>query len=313
MKVLVIGGTRFLGRSIVEGLLARSHEVVVVHRGNTPFDREGMEEVLLDKNDREAFGDLLRKGQFDAVMDTIMSADDLRFAIPLLQDRVDHYVHCGSTGVYAPMRHLPAREDDPCDPPNELGGYGTKLEQDMVLMEAHSTSGFPATVLRPSNIYGPGDIPLDIWGGRSPGFFRRLVREDPITVPNDGKALLQPGYVEELGDAFSLPLGLDSAVGEIFNISGERCVTLDTYLEIMIEILDSRSEVNHMPMDELIETYPEHFGRWPAGLKFVCEHMCIDVGKAKAVLGYSPRITLEEGLRRNLEWMKDTGLLDSPE
>lgn len=309
MKVIVIGGTRFLGRAIVRGLLKRRHEVTAVHRGKTGFSEKGMKEVLLDKNNREAFGRFISKVDCDAVIDTILSADDLRFVIPLLMGRISNYVHCGSTGVYAPMRHLPAREDDPCDPPDELGGYGTKLEQDRVLMEAHSELGFPATILRPSNIYGPGDIPLDIWGGRSQGFFRRMARGDPITVPNDGRALIQPGYVEELGDAFSLPLSREEATGQIFNISSERSVTLNRYLAIMMDAVCSSSTVEHMPMEELISTYPQHFGSWPAGLKFVCEHMSVDITKAKGELGYRPRISLPEGLAANLEWMKGQGMV----
>jgi nucleoside-diphosphate-sugar epimerase len=309
MKTVVIGGTRFLGRSIVRGLLKRGHEVTAVHRGQTAFNVEDMQEVFLDKTDREALAGFLRKADFDVVMDTILSADDLKFIIPLLDGKIKNYVHCGSTGVYAPMRILPAREDDPCDPPDELGGFGSKLEQDQVLLQAHRETDFPATILRPSNIYGPGDIPLDIWGGRNQGFFKRLCRGDPITVPNDGKALLQPGYVEELGDAFSLPLEHEEAIGQVYNISSQRCVTLNEYLSTMKDIVGSSSPVEHMPVEQLSATYPQYFGAWPAGLKFLCEHMSVDVHKAMDQLGFSPRIPLEEGLRRNLEWMREENMV----
>jgi len=309
MKVIIIGGTRFLGISIIRGLLRRGHEVKSVHRGKTRAEIDGIEEVLLDKDDRDALRRFLSSAKCDAVIDTILSADDLRFVIPILDGRISNYVHCGSTGVYAPMKYLPAREDDECNPPDELGGYGSKLEQDRVLLGAHEDTGFPATILRPSNIYGPGDIPLDIWGGRNAGFFRRLSRDEDITVPDDGKALIQPGYVEDLGDAFSLPLDNDGAVGQIFNISSERCVTLDTYLGLIMEVVGSSSSVNHMPMEDIIERYPEHFGSWPAGLKFVCEHMSIDISKAKKQLGYAPGVSLEVGMRLNLEWMRSEGMV----
>jgi len=309
MKVIVIGGTRFLGISIIRGLLRRGYEVTSVHRGKTRAEIDGIEEVLLDKDDRNALGGLLSSARCDAVIDTIFSADDLRFVIPILDGRISNYIHCGSTGVYAPMKYLPAREDDECNPPEELGGYGSKLEQDEVLLGAYWESGFPSTILRPSNIYGPGDIPLDIWGGRSAGFFRRITRDEDITVPNDGKALIQPGYVEDLGDAFSLPLEHEGAVGQIFNISSDRCVTLDTYLEVMMDLVGSTSSVDHMPMEDLIEKYPQHFGSWPAGLKFVCEHMSIDISKARRQLGYAPRVSLEEGMRLNLDWMRSGGMV----
>ncbi len=310
MKVAVIGGTRFLGRAIVDGLLARGHEVTAVHRGKTPFEREGLKEVHLDKNDRESFGRFLTEQRFDAVIDTIMSAEDLEFAIPLLEGRIAGYVHCGSTGVYAPMKRHPAREEDPCDPPNELGGYGTKLEQDRVLLDAYRERDFPCTILRPSNIYGPGDVPLDIWGGRDPGIIRAIGEGKEVIVPNDGRALIQPGYVRELGDAFSLPLENGRSIGEIYNISSQRCVTLNTYLSIMMDIMGSSSEVRHIPMKELISANRDYFGPDPRGLRFVCEHMSIDISKAERELGFDPQISLEDGMRRNLEWMSDRGLLD---
>lgn len=294
----------------MDGLLARGHEVTAVHRGKTPFEREGLREVYLDKNDREAFGRFLTEQRFDAVIDTIMSAQDLDFAVPLLAGRIASYVHCGSTGVYAPMKRLPAREEDRCDPPDELGGYGSKLEQDRVLLEAYRERDFPCTVLRPSNIYGPGDVPLDIWGGRDPDIIRAIGEGEEVIVPNDGKALIQPGYVRELGDAFSLPLENARSMGEIYNISSQRCVTLNTYLSIMMDIMGSSSEVRHMPMDELISGNRDYLGPDPRGLRFVCEHMSIDISKAKRELGFAPQISLEDGMRRNLEWMRDRGLLD---
>ncbi len=308
MRVMIIGGTRFLGRAIVDGLLARHHEVIVAHRGRTPLRAKGVTEALVDKGDRKAFGDLLSGVRCDAVIDTILSADDLRFAIPILRGRIKHFIHCGSTGVYTPMKYIPAKEDDPCNPPPELGGFGTKLEQDNVLMDAYREHDFPATCLRPTNIYGPGDVPLDIWGGRDPNLHRRIARGDEIIVPNDGRALLQPGYVEELGEAFCLALGNEESLGEIYNISSERCVTLNEYLRMMMEIVGSSSHVTHMPMEELIATHRDYF-KWPAGLKFVCEHMCVDIHKAMDQLGFSPEIPLDEGLRRNFEWMRDEGIV----
>ncbi len=308
MKVMVIGGTRFLGKAIVNGLLARRHEVTVVHRGRTALKAGGVKEVLLDKSDRKAFGDLLGGARCDAVIDTILSADDLRFAIPILKGRIKRFIHCGSTGVYAPMKYIPAKEDDPCNPPPELGGFGTKLEQDNVLMDAFRQHGFPATSLRPTNIYGPGDVPLDIWGGRDPNLHRRIVSGDEIIVPNDGRALLQPGYVEELGEAFCLALDNKESIGQIYNISSERCVTLNEYLSMMMEIVGSSSRVVHMPMEDLIARHPDYF-KSSAGLKFVCEHMCVDVGKAMDQLGFAPKILLDEGLRRNFEWMRGQGII----
>jgi nucleoside-diphosphate-sugar epimerase len=247
--------------------------------------------------------------QYDAVVDTILGAPALQAIVPILQGKIRHYVHCGSTGVYAPMKRLPAREEDPCEALPEYGGFGAKLEQDNVLMEAHRSFGFPATVLRPTNIYGAGDIPLDIWGARNPEFFRRLMRNEPVTLPNDGRALLQPGLVAELGEAFVLALEAPRSIGRIYNISSSRAVELREYLDILKRVLGSRSPVDCASMETLLATYLPQSKINEGGLRFVVEHMSVDINRARAEIGFAPTVTYEDGLAANMAWMRDKGLI----
>ena len=224
------------------------------------------------------------------------------------------FVWLSSNAAYPPSGDRPVKEEELLDgdPYETYFGVAWMKRYTEILCRMYSEklkNPMTTVVIRPSNIYGPGDIPLDIWGGRSVGFFRRLSQDEEITVPNDGKALLQPGFVEDLGGAFSLPLEQEDAIGQIFNISSERCVTLDAYLDIMMNIMGSNSSVDHMLMDELIETYPQYLGKWPAGLRFICEHMCIDISKAKSRLGYAPEVSLEVGMGLILDWMRNEGLV----
>jgi len=310
MNVLVIGGTRFLGVAIVRALHRRGCRTTVAHRGHTRADLpEGVTEYALDIRDRNALAACLRGHRYDAVIDTILDADALRFIVPLLEGRIRQFVHCGSTGVYTPMVRIPAQEGDVCNPLPEYGGFGPKLEQDKVLLQAHEKTGFPATILRPTNIYGAGDIPLDIWGTRNPGFFRRLVQHEPVTLPNDGRALLQPGHVEELGEAFALALDAPGAIGKVYNISSARAVELRAYLQILKDALRSESPVEYEPMERLLEKYLPARKINEGGLRFVCEHMCVDITKAREELGFAPTISLEEGLAQNLAWMREKGII----
>jgi len=312
MNVLVIGGTRFLGLSIVRSLVAYGHHVVVAHRGLTAAKLpDDVHEYHVDVRDRKDLKECLEYHPFDAVIDTILNVTDLEFLVPLLRDRAKRFIHCGSTGVYTPMKGVPAYENDASAPPPEMGGFEQKLKQDLFLLNEYRQNGFPATILRPTNIYGPGDIPLDVWGGRAAGFFRRVARHEMITLPNDGRALLQPGYVAELGEAFVQALEAPEAVGQVYNISSAQAVTLRTYLAVIKEVLGSRSPVVFSPMEDILaESLPS--GRVnESGLRFVCEHMCVDINKARRELGYMPLISLEEGMARNVRWMREQGYLPS--
>ena len=306
MKALVIGGTRFLGSAIVRELLARGHSVAVLHRGETPGDLpEAVPHILCDARDRHAVEPHLAAGSYDAVIDTILGADELAWCLPLLARHTHRLVHCGSTGVYTPMSSVPVREDDPTPCPAELGGFGGKLQQDEALVRFHEQTGYRVCSLRISNVFGPGDVPLDVWGARNPAYFQRVADGKEIWIPNDGRALLQPVHVADLARGFAAVAEADVWPGLIYNLSSPQAVTLAHYVAVAKDLLGSKSSVRCIPMEEILA-----LGKTSAaGLRFVCEHMCVDSAKAQQDFGYTPRIGVRDGLRDSLNWMIDQGLL----
>lgn len=309
MNLLLIGGTRFLGAAIAREVLRRGHSVTVFHRGNTPGTLpKAVQHIYGNAHKPGAIEAAVTEGRYDAVIDTILQSRDLERLLPVFRQHTQRLVHCGSTGVYAPVRHAPAREDDPTPCPPEFGGFAEKAEQDGVLMDFHRATGFITCSLRPSNIFGAGDIPLDLWGARNPRCFARMCAGLPVTVPNDGRALLQPVHVEDLAQAFSAALETDRVAGQIYNVSSERAVTLTHYAELAIEILGSASPIEYAPMEAILATGKANEG----GLRFLCEHMTVDIAKAARDLHYAPRWNVRDGLADSLNWMKEKSLIPSP-
>lgn len=307
MRILIIGGTRFLGVAIARELVARGNEATVFHRGATKGDLPAqVVHVLGDVRDRAALESAVVNGGFDAVVDTILDAETLQWLLPVLRRSTSQLVHCGSTGVYAPASAIPVREDDPTPCPPELGGFGTKLRQDEVLLSFYRETGFKTCSLCVSNVFGAGDVPLDIWGSRQPAYFRRLACNKPIWIPNDGRALLQPVHTADLARGFCAALESDRASGQIYNLSSDRAVTLTHYAEIARDILGSSSSFAFVPVEEILATGKAN----ESGLRFVCEHMSIDSSKARRDLGYEPRIGVRQGLADSLQWMAQVGLLE---
>jgi len=306
MKVLIVGGTRYLGVAIARELVDHGDRVTVLHRGKTPGDlpRE-VTHVLGDARDRELVEAQLREGGYDAVVDTILQAADLEWYLPLLKRYAGRLVHCGSTGVYAPADRVPSRETDPTLCPPELGGFGPKLAQDNALMDFHEKTGYGVCSLRVSNVIGAGDIPLDIWGARNPAYFQRLVDHQEIWIPNDGRALVQPVHVRDLARGFRAAIESEKASGQIYNLSSDRPVTLTGYAQYAKELLRSQSAFKFVSMDEILATAKAN----EAGLRFLCEHMCIDSSKARRDLGYRPEFDIRESLRGTLEWMAQKGMI----
>ena len=306
MRVLMMGGTRYLGAAIARELVNHGHQVAALHRGQTPGRLPASVRHLLgDARDPGFVEACLREGPYDGVIDTILRAQDLAWILPLLRTHAGQLIHCGSTGVYAPADRMPSRETDPTPCPDDLGGFGEKRAQDEALLTFHQETGFKVCSLRVSNVIGAGDIPLDIWGARNPAYFQRLADHQAIWVPNDGRALVQPVHVDDLARGFRAALETETSSGQIYNLSSDRPVTLLAYAHLAADLLGSRAEFRCVPMEEILATRKAD----PGGLRFLCEHMCIDSGKARRGLGYYPRIDIRESLRDTLAWMIDGGML----
>lgn len=307
-RILVIGGTRFLGLEITR-LMAkeRPEEVYVLNRGITEAVLpEGVGRIAADLDDIPGMISTVNSMEPEIVIDTILQSDMLAQLLPALGGRLKRFIHTGSIGVYGDVRYLPAREDDT---PRPKFGFEEKLAQDQVVIEHARKHGLPATSLRMSYIYGRGDVPLELWGGRNPEFFKRLQRGDEFDVPGDGKTLLHPGHVSELARSFLLCLENDACVGQVYNIGGERSVTLSSYLQVICEAMGVEPRVSWKPVEEVIDPLVEEGLADRNGMMFLMEHMSVDVSKAKAELGYSPSISLEEGMKDNIDWMRERGII----
>lgn len=308
MKTIIIGGTRFLGVYITDALLKRGCEVILINRGNKEFPARSagkLTQVACDKADSEKLSGIISAEAPRAVIDTILDADDLRALVPKILGvkSIVSFIHCGSVGVYAPARRIPSLESDRLEYLPEIR-FNQKLEQDNVLMEMHRKHSFPSVILRITNVYGAGDVPLDIWGGRNPGYFARLANNEPVTVPENGMALLQPGYAGDLAEAFALAAEEGPFAGEIFNVGSHRAISLNDYAALHREIMKSKSEIVHEPREKILREYLPGKKVSERGLRFLCEHMCVDFSKIKKFCGYKPRKDMYAGFEENIEWLR---------
>ena len=303
MKVLVIGGTGWVGHHVARKVAERGHAVTVLSRGtkNRFNPPEGVELVRADKNDAEAFRKLLDGMDVDAVMDSVPGETSLKVIIETLSGRIRHYVHCSSTGVYTPLRRVPATEEHPWREPTGIN-FMNKVALDALALEAHGRDGFPATVIRPTNIMGPGMLPIDTLGGRHPDFLPDVAAGNEMFLPNDGQALLQPVFVEDVAESFALALHRPESIGGIYNVSWHNSVTLLDYARILSDILGTRPRITCLPAEEIVLRFEGTGKVHPGGLRFLCEHMCFDVSKARRELGYEPTLSIEDATRKTIEW-----------
>ncbi len=216
MRILIIGGTRFIGVYLTKLLVAQGHEVVLFNRGNHPSPVSGVEQIVGDRTIATDLVQKLSSQNFDAVFDNNgRELTDTQPLAELFAGKVQHFVYMSSAGVYLPAMELPHLEGDAVDPKSRHKG---KHETEAYL----SKLGIPFTSIRPTYIYGPQNYnQLESW------FFDRLARDRPIPIPGNGAYITQLGHVADLAAAMAQVLGCKQAIGQIYNVSGDRYITFD--------------------------------------------------------------------------------------
>ena len=286
MRILIMGGTRFIGVYLTKTLVAQGHEVVLFNRGNHPAPVEGVRQIHGDRKDSSQIKEKLASENFDIVYDNNgRELSHTRSLVEILGDKLQHFVYVSSAGVYLKSPQMPHKEGDAVDPNSRHKG---KHHTEAYLAE----SGIPWTSIRPTYIYGPQNYnDLEAW------FFDRLVRDRPIPIPGNGLHITQFGHIQDLADAMVAVIGNDKAKGQIYNISGDRYVTFDGLALACAEAVGKPSE-----KVKLIHYDPAQFdfGKRKA-FPIRVQHFFADINKALQDLDWQPQYDLVSGLKDSFD------------
>ena len=306
MKAIVFGGTGWVGHHIVLDLLKHGYDATVASRGaKSEADYAeplpaGTRRITIDKNSAPEMVKLFAAEKFEIVIDSVPSLNSIANVFKFARG-LRHYLHCSSTGGYAPLPFLPcdetaryhgAAEDDKLE---DIVGVGWKGKTfcDAEVMRLFNIYGFPATVIRPCYITGGGDrLPLDNLGGRRERFLPDILAGNTLEVPDNGLSLLQPIHVKDLARSFRLAIENRRSIGERYNICLDHALPFKNYLELNAEALGKKAVMEFVPLAELLVRHPED----PLGLRFVATHMCFTIAKARSEIGYEPEHTPEEAI-----------------
>ncbi len=221
---------------------------------------------------------------------------------------VGRFVHCSTVGVQGEILNPPADEDAPFNPGDIY--QQTKLEGEQIACRAFK-SGLDGTVVRPVGIHGPGDT-------RFLKLFRPVSKRRFIMI-GSGKSLYHMTYIDDLIDGFLLASEQDAARGEVFTIGGAVYTTLRELVDLIAEVLDvppPRIRVPYWPVHVASMVCPvicKPFGIpppiYPRRVEFFKKSRAFDIGKARRLLGYEPKVSLREGLERTAAWYREKGLI----
>jgi nucleoside-diphosphate-sugar epimerase len=285
MRILIMGGTRFIGVYLTKLLVESGHKVVLFNRGNRPAP-EQVEQIIGDRTDATQIKEKLSQENFDVIFDNNgRELTDTQPLAEIFQDRVQHFVYMSSAGVYLKSDQMPHLEPDAVDPKSRHKG---KHQTEAFLTQ----SGLPFTSIRPTYIYGPSNYnELESW------FFDRIVRDRPIPIPGNGMHITQFGHVKDLAKAMTKIVGNKQAIGQIYNISGDRFVTFDGLARACAVAAGKSPE-----SVKIVHYDPKKFdfGKRKA-FPMRVQHFFASVNKAMTELNWQPEYDLISGLQDSLE------------
>jgi nucleoside-diphosphate-sugar epimerase len=279
MKILVMGGTRFVGRPLVARLQAQGHALTLFTRGKNPVPA-GVEHLCGDRSSDEGLS-ALQGRNFDVIVDSSgrKQADSSR-VVAITGAPSHRFVYVSSAGVYADSEQWPLDESSPTDPQSRHAG---KADTEAWLRK----EGIPFTSFRPTYIYGPGNYnPVERW------FFDRIVHNRPIPLPGDGSTITQLGHVEDLAEAMARCIEVDAAANRIYNCSGKQGISFRGLIRAAAvacgrdpDDLDLRS-FNPSDLD------PKARKAFPLRLN----HFLTDITRVERELAWQPSFDLAKGL-----------------
>jgi nucleoside-diphosphate-sugar epimerase len=315
MRVVVIGSTGHIGTYLIPRLVAQGHEIISISRGQTNPYRghsswETVKSVVADRDAEEkagSFGKRILDLNPAVVIDLIcFRLESARQFAETLQGRIQHFLHCGTIWVHGPSVSVPTTEEEPRRPFGEYGVQKAAIED--YLLDQARRFGFPATILHPGHIVGPGWSPLNPAGHFNPEVFARLARGENVGIPNLGLETVHHVHADDVAQAFVAALANRSvAIGESFHVVAPTALTLRGYAESVARWFGKEALLEYLPWDQwrLNVSKDEAAATWD----HIAHSPNCSIAKAKRLLGYQPRYTSLEAVEESVRWLIQTGRL----
>ncbi|MCA9561061.1 MAG: GDP-mannose 4,6-dehydratase [Myxococcales bacterium] len=311
--IVITGGAGFIGSSLAERLCKHNKVVLFdnMHRdaltGTALLDHPNVSLVRGDVLEADSLEPVVRDADIVVHMasiagvDTVMKNPTLTMRVSLLgtmhalqaaheSGRCKRFVDFSTSEVFGQYAYKVTEGDA-----TNLGAVGearwtyavSKLATEHLALSYHKQYGLPTVSIRPFNIYGPRQV----GEGAVHHFITRALRNEPLTVHGDGSQIRSWCYIDDIVDGVQATLSNEEAVGHAFNIGNPRS-TLTIY-HLARQIVQLASSGSPLVMQPIERTDVEL--RIP------------NIDKAKQILGFEPKVNLEEGLLRTIYWYRSRG------
>lgn len=311
MKILITGGAGFIGSHLCEKYVSEGQTVFCLDNFENG-DLRNIFGLITDKNFRLIQGDIRDSNVLEKIMPHIDAIIHLAAQIhverSIIEPKltydvnvlgtlnllevarrydVEKLIHTSSSEVYGSARSLPMNEDHTLCAPHPYGA--SKIAADRLCYAYIQTYGMNICIARPFNTFGPKQKDHG-YGGAISIFTKRVLSGQPPIVYGDGNQTRDYMYIDDLVRAYDLILKDNRSLGEVINFGTGKDIKITDLAIKIIELCDRKGKIG-----------PVHVAPRPGEIK----KMMADYSKAKKLLGWKPRYTLEQGLKEFVEWYKN--------
>ena len=309
MRVVIIGGSGHVGTYLVPRLVEAGHEVINVSRAQRePYQPHGawtqVQQVQIDRQAAEKTGDFgqqVRELQPDVVIDMIcFTLDSACHLVEALRGHVQQFLSCGTIWVHGPSAQVPTTETQPRQPFGEYGVQKAAIEA--YLLDQARRYNFPATILHPGHIVGPGWAPLNPAGHFNPQVFAQLARGEEVSLPNLGMETVHHVHADDVAQAFMQAIGhWSAAVAESFHVVSPAALTLRGYAEAVAGWFGQPARLRFVPWEDFrVALYEEDA---QATWDHIAHSPNCSIAKTQQRLNYQPRYSSLQAVYEAVTWL----------
>lgn len=312
-KILITGGAGFIGSHLAKRLLSQGHKVIIVDNLNSYYDpnlkKARLKNFLkgekfifykIDITDKKALEQVFKKNKIDIIVHLaaqpgvrhslvdpwVYGTTNVQGTINLMELAKDvpvkKFILASSSSVYGEKAKIPFSESYKIDSPASLYG-ATKMATELMGYAYHHLHGLKVVALRFFTAYGP-------WGRPDMAYFKfanLITSGKPIDIYNFGKMKRDFTYIDDIIDGIMAVIKKNFDY-EVFNLGNNKTVELEKFIGLLENNLGIKAKRNYLGNNptELIATWA-------------------NISRAKKMLGYKPKISIEEGLKKFVDWYKD--------
>jgi len=315
MKAVVIGAAGHIGTYLIPMLVKTGYDTVAItRRMSKPYEDcpewHRVERVLIDRDNDPEFIEKLKAMNPDIIVDLVNFniAETKKIVENFKGSALSHYLYCSSCWTHGMTENIPLDPDDLRKAP--LDDYGKdKFASEMYLKEEYRKNGFPATIIMPGQISGPGWTIINPWGNTSMRVWQDIADGKEIALPNFGQEIIHHVHGYDVAQMFFKAIThRNQALGEAFDAQAATCITLYGFAKHLYEYFGHEPKIKFLPWPEWCEY---------EGIAEECEQTYLHIArsgvfsieKAQRQLEYKPKYTCIETIDLAVKSYIDRGLI----